>query len=414
MFSRVRGWVAGAAVLAVMGCASVDREPTDGASVKPSDKADTVPYSHPSAGRAPAPGRYVDSKTHASIDVVPHGDLSGWAEDDHLEALDAFLVTCDRIDALPDQSTLGGVGGAVADWRGPCEASRLVSVSQAREFFETWFTPMRIDAGDRGLVTAYFEPTLRASRTRSGAYQYPVYRTPSELERDGASYGRRMADGALSPYFSRGEIDAGALEGRGLEIAYLDDAVDNFFLHIQGSGRLTMLDGEAVRVGFAAKNGWPYRSVGQEMLRRNLAPDGDASADGIRRFYRADPVSGRALLAKNPSYIFFRELDGLDTTAGPVGAFGVQLVAGRSLAVDRRFTPFGAPVWLETDSPTGPIRKLMAAHDTGSAIVGSQRADYYWGSGDEAGRLAGRMKHPGALTVFLPNAVAQRVVGATS
>lgn len=414
MFSTMRTLVAGAAALVVMGCASAERATTDISTFPESSEPPAAIYRHADAGVGPAFGRHVHGPSGAVIDVASFGDLQGWAEDDHAAALRAFLVSCERFQGLRDSASIGGLDGRVSDWRAACAAAQDAPPALARSFFETWFSPLKIEPDAAGVITAYFEPELLASREPTGTFRYPIYRTPPEVERDGPSYGRRMADGRLTPFYSREEIDRGALRGRALEIAYLDDAVDLFFLHIQGSGRLNFVDGDSARVGFAAKNGWPYRSVGQAMLRRDLAPDGDASTAAIQRFYRNDPTAGRALLAANPSYIFFRELEGLDPMSGPVGAFGVQLVAGRSLAVDRAFIPLGAPVWLETDSPLGPIERLMMAHDVGSAIIGPQRGDYFWGVGDEAGRLAGQMKYPGAITVLLPNAAALRLVGGAS
>ena len=224
-----------------------------------------------------------------------------------------------------------------------------------------------------------------------------------------------VKNGRLVPYLTRKQVDEGALDGRGLELAYLDDPVDAFFLQIQGSGRLDWVEGGTARAGFAGKSGHPYKSVARAMIDKGWATASTASAGRIRTFVRDNPVQGRVLLQENPSFVFFRLIEGLDDDAGPVGALGAQLTAGRSVAVDRRFTPLGAPIWLEASGPEGPIRRLTVAQDVGSAILGAQRADYYWGSGDAAGALAGRMRdRDGRVTMLLPNELARRLVAPSS
>ncbi len=354
---------------------------------------------------------YVEPERNVAVQIVSYDMLPGWAADDHSAALRAFQVSCEKILTLNSATVLGGLASRIEDWRPACVAARDVDPRAARAFFELAFQPVRLAPGERALVTSYFEPELYASRVPGGAYVHPLYARPPEVVSEGGQYGV-VTGGRLQPYLTRGDIYRGALAGRGLEIAYLNDAVDLFFLHVQGSGRLRFPDGSTTRVAFSAKNGHPYSSVGREMIRRGLTTEGRASAQVIQNYVRANPTSGMELLSTNRSFIFFREVSGLDPRRGPVGALGVQLTDGRSIAVDRRFTPLGAPVWLMTDgSPTGPIRRLVVAQDTGSAIQGVQRADLFWGTGDQAGAQAGRMRYDGDMTVLLPTATVQRLIG---
>ncbi len=211
----------------------------------------------------------------------------------------------------------------------------------------------------------------------------------------------RVVDGALRPYYRRAEVDDGALDGRGLELLWVDDPVDAFFLQIQGSGRVRLAEGGWVRVGFAGHNGHPYRSIGRVLIERGELDAESASLDGIRAWLRDHPEQARALMAENARYVFFRELPG----DGPVGAEGTVLTPGRSLAVDRRFVPLGVPVWVDAADPAGraaPVRRLLVAQDTGGAIRGPVRGDLYWGTGEAAGRIAGRMRHRGTYYLLLP------------
>lgn len=367
-------------------------------------------------GGAPAENgeRFVDPGTKMAFEVRDYDHLAGWNEDDHGAALGAFRTSCDKIRRLDSTMVLGGMASHIEDWRPSCDAADDVNEETARLFFELAFTPVRISPDDHALITAYYEPELEARRKPDGEFRFPLLAKPDEVVHRGGRYGV-VRDGQVRPYLTRGEIDKGALHGRNLEIAYLNDAVDAFFLHVQGSGRLRFDNGEVQRVAFAAKNGHDYSSAGRAMMRAGVLTPAQATADGIKDYVRANPERGQQFLAANKSYIFFREVMGLDEQAGPEGALGVQLMDGRSIAIDRRYTPLGAPVWLEADaSPTGPIKRLVVAQDTGSAIKGAQRADLFWGSGAEAGSTAGRMKHKGALTVLLPTATVKRLIDAGS
>jgi membrane-bound lytic murein transglycosylase A len=308
-------------------------------------------------------------------EVLDFEALDGWRDDNHVEALQSFLNTCDLIDA--------------PDWQPICAMAADVPKddASARSFFELFFKPVVVGQPP-ALFTGYFEPELEGSPTRSGRFQYPIYRRPPELQ-DGVAYHTRSA------------IEGGAIAGRGLELAWLDDPVDVYFLQVQGSGRIRMTDGTVVRVGYAGKNGHAYRSVGQEMVRRGTHTMDQVSAPEIANYVRSNPTSGRDLLDTNPSYVFFRKIGTLAPEDGPIGAMGRSITTMRSIAIDPKFTPLGAPVWIEKDGRR-PIRSLMVAQDTGGAIKGMQRADIFYGTGAGAGDAAGTVKDPGRMVLLLP------------
>ena len=302
-------------------------------------------------------------------------ELDGWAEDDPRDALTAFLDTCDL---LKDPT-----------WRPLCAlaADAGGSAESARAYFELFYRPVLVGSPP-ALFTGYYEPVLDGSTTRTSRYRYPIYARPPEL-RDG------------TVYYSRSQIEAGAISGRGLEIAWLDDPVEVFFLHIQGSGRIRLPDGRMMRVGYAGKNGHAYRSVGKEMVRRGTHTPDQVSAQSIRSWVRNNPGPGHAMLDHNPSYVFFRRLPDLAAHKGPIGAMGRSITGMRSLAIDPRFNPLGAPIWIEKDGRR-PLRRLMVAQDTGGAIKGAQRADIFFGTGAEAGEEAGTVKDGGRMLLLLP------------
>jgi membrane-bound lytic murein transglycosylase A len=285
----------------------------------------------------------------------------------------------------------------------------------ARRFFETHYIPYRVDEEQPGLVTGYYEPELNGSRERSGNFQVPVYRRPDDLVQvkpdllrafynDGLSVMRRNGE-ELVPYYTRAEIESGALSGRGLELLYLDDPVELFFMQIQGSGRVRLTDGSWVRLGYAAKNGHPYTSIGKRLAERGDRPK-DLTMEGLKSWLRADPARGRALMQENKSYVFFRELPEAEAGAGPVGAQGVALTPGRSLAVDAAYHKLGLPVFVAAPDLKGedgkPFRRLMIAQDVGSAIRGPERGDIFFGTGEAAGAIAGGAAHPARFFILLP------------
>ena len=250
------------------------------------------------------------------------------------------------------------------------------------------FQPVIIESGSETLFTGYFEPSIAGSRQRSGKYQHAIYKKPPEVSEG-------------TQYKTRAEIQAGAIAGRGLEIAYLADPVDTFFMHIQGSGQIDLDNGQSLRVGYAAKNGHKYRSVGAEMVRRKILPSGQASAGRIKAWVKRNPNQGMELLNHNKSFVFFREIKSLDANEGPEGAMRVPLTKMRSVAVDPRYNPLGMPVYLDMKGKL-PLQRLMIAQDVGSVIKGPQRADIFFGTGSKAGKDAGRTKNTGRLYSLLP------------
>lgn len=303
--------------------------------------------------------------------VLDFSDLSEWQEDDHSEALEAFLVTCRD---LKDP-----------DWRALCALAQ--QDPDPRDFFELFFRPVLIEDGAPALFTGYFEPELDGALRPSSRYRYPVYRQPAAAK-------------SASQWYTRKEIETGDFM-RGYEIAWVDDPVELFFLQIQGSGRIRLPDGRMIRLGYGGSNGHEYRSIGAEMVRRGIYAVHQVSAQVIKSWVRRNPEEGQRLLWHNASYVFFRNIGSVPAHLGPLGAMNRSITAERSIAVDPAFVPLGAPVWIEKEG-AAPMHRLMIAQDTGSAIKGAQRADIFIGTGDQAGRKAGRLKDPGRMVVLLP------------
>jgi membrane-bound lytic murein transglycosylase A len=339
-----------------------------------------------------------------SLKPISFAEIEGWSTDDHASAFAALLKSCRKKSA-----------------RDPAckEALRLgekVSRDVARRFFETYYIPHRVEGVPPGLVTGYYEPEVNGSRERSGKFQVPVYRRPDDLVQmkpdllraffnDTLSVMRQDGD-QLVPYYTRAEIEAGALQGRGLELLYLDDPIELFFMQVQGSGRVRLTDGSWVRLGYAAKNGHSYTSIGKLLVERGEGRPRALTMEGLKSWLRADPARGRALMRENRSYVFFRELPQAEAGAGPVGAQGVPLTPGRSLAVDASYHALGTPIFVTApDLAVGgaPFRRLMIAQDVGSAIKGPQRGDIFFGTGDAAGAIAGTTKEAAEFYILLPN-----------
>ncbi len=355
---------------------------------------------------------------------VAFASLPGWLADRHSDALTALLQSC-RKPRATRASADRPIEIALSDWVGPCDAAGQLDADDGKAvqlFFEQWFRPFRVANGAKstGLFTGYFEAELRGALQKGEPYTVPLYRVPDDhvivdlSKFDSALAGKRVigrvADGKLEPYFARGDIEAGALSSGRQELLWVDDVIDAFVLHVQGSGRVILPDGEVVRLGYAGNNGLPYRSIGRALIDRGALPAGGASWGDIRRWIENNPDQAEALLAVNPRYIFFRKIDG----DGPIGAAGVPLTPRRSLAVDSRFIPYGVPIWLDTVWPNDtsrPLRQLMVAQDTGSAIRGPIRGDFFWGYGAEALSYAGRMKSQGAYYLLLPRTAAARHSG---
>lgn len=355
-------------------------------------------------------------------------DLPGWRDDAVEEALPAFLRSCQRIAALPDGAPVSDKGGAAKagkpeDWRPVCaEAARIPPGDReaTRRFFEARFQPWsaRNNRNPLGLFTGYYEPLLHGSRRRHGRYTVPLYGRPPELVmvdlgrfRDDLK-GKRIAGkvdkGALLPFADRREIDQGALAGRKLELVWVDDPIEAFFLQIQGSGRVELAEGGEMRVGYAAQNGRPYTSIGKALIQSRALNPETVSMQAIRAWLEAHPDRIDEVLERDASYVFFQEVKG----EGPMGAEGVPLTPGRSMAVDLGYLPLGVPLWLaagvpapDAGAPDRKLHRLLVAQDTGGAIRGPVRGDLFWGFGPQAEAIAGRMKHRGKLWVLLPKGV---------
>ncbi|GAB5374015.1 MAG: murein transglycosylase A [Acuticoccus sp.] len=292
-------------------------------------------------------------------------------------------------------------------------AAALPTEGAPRAIVETLFQPLALPSP--GFLTAYYEPVIMASRQRTGIFRTPFYRRPDDLVRtapradlpgDG-TFARRLPDGRLVPYFDRVAIEAGALAGRGLELAYVADPVDAFFAQVQGSARLVLEDGATVRIGYHGKSGHPYTAIGRVLIDRGVLPEGGASMQTIRAALAADPALVRPVLSQNRSFVFFRERISMGAELGPVAAAGLPLVPWRSLAVDRAHIGLGTPVFVETEVPgRGAFCGVMIAEDTGSAIVGPGRGDMFIGSGAAAGAIAGEMKAAARLTLIRPRRAA--------
>jgi membrane-bound lytic murein transglycosylase A len=368
------------------------------------------PASAPAPTPAPVPPRETPKPPAAETGVLRQAswrDLPEWQAEDPSQAWDAFLIGCR---ALVKQDA----------WRDICTVADSIQRPDretARRFFESNLTPYQLvdaEGGEEGLITGYYEPLLRGSRKPSARYRHPLYSVPDDLlvvdltevypELKGLRLRGRLDGRRIVPYYDRGQIELGQAAIRGREIVWVDDAIELFFLQIQGSGRIALESGETLRIGYADQNGHPYRSIGRLLVERGEMPLEKASMQGIQTWARANPARVTELLNQNASYVFFRELPA-DLT-GPLGALGVPLTARRSVAIDPRFVPLGAPVYLATTWPltSQPLNRLMLGQDTGGAIRGAIRADFFWGFGPEAAREAGRMKQSLRMWVLLPNA----------
>src|SRR5712664_3132394 len=355
---------------------------------------------------------------------VAWADIAGWSEDDHLQAYKAFRVSCRPIAAqrnLPaDHKALG------ISLRDPCRAAKALDISngaKARAFFEERFLPLRISrlGEDDGFVTGYYEPVLDGSRTQTDVYNVPVYRRPSNLFVRGVKQSasglpnkgqvfRKIGRRKLVPYYDRAEIEDGVIAGRGLEICWLKNQTDLLFSQIQGSARVSLDDGSTLRINYDAHNGYPYTAVGRILIERNIIPKDQMSMQRIREWMDQNPDGANELRRQNRSYVFFREVQ-LSDKDEAVGAQGVPLTPGRSIAVDKSLHVYGTPFFIEGELPIEsaqsktPFRRLMIAQDTGSAITGPARADLYFGAGAEAGRVSGRLRSNMRFAILVPKSL---------
>ena len=323
-------------------------------------------------------------------------------------ALQAFRLSCSAVQRRKDLSGLT----EAADWKAPCDAATRWPDNDATRFFAEQFDTVQIGNG-KAFATGYYEPEILGSRTKRAGYDVPVYKKPADLVEidlsdfstrfEGKSIRGRIAGNQFVPYADRTAIETGALAGRGLEIAWVADAIDLFFLQVQGSGRLRLPEGGTMRIGYESQNGHDYTGIGKLMRERGLVGPGQANIQGLTAWLRANPEAGRDVMRENKSYVFFREIIG----AGPLGAMNIPVTDRGSVATDPMYVPLGAPVVLSMDraEPNG----IWIAQDTGGAIKGSNRFDTYWGGGAEAYRIAGGMAARGTSFILLPKGVADRL-----
>jgi membrane-bound lytic murein transglycosylase A len=371
-------------------------------------------------GGAPTPLEIANSQ----YEPVKWTDIPGWAEDDQLAAFATFLASCKPIvaqrEAPKEPKALG------TSLREPCHAARAAKINdsaQARAFFERHFAPMRISRlGEaEGFVTGYYEPVLEGSRTYSEQFPVPVYRRPSNLFVRGVRSSttslpnkgdvfRKIGRRKLVPYYDRSEIEDGILSGRGIEICYVKNFTELLFMQIQGSARVKLEDGSTIRLNYDAHNGQAYTPVGRILIERNIIAREDMSMQRIRDYMASNPEAAKELRRQNKAYVFFREVQ-LSDKDEAVGAQGIPLTAGRSIAVDRFLHVYGTPFFIEGHLPIEsersqtPFRRLMVSQDTGSAIVGPARADIYFGAGAEAGRISGRLKQGARFVMLVPKSL---------
>lgn len=424
--------IATAAIMA--GCA---KRPQPTVSLPPSPVL-TAPAT-PIPPAAPLPIGTTTTGGGAEYRVVTHHSLPQWTSQSFSKSLHAFQLGCSKLKAQ-------------ADWKNVCDQAAQTPRNDqaARQFFETYFTPWQVsyNGNQAGTITGYYEPVLHGDSKPTQQARFPIYGIPTDFvsvalpahlrnskstvriqptsansgiitpngsyladlsqfpisERTRALKGRYVGN-RLVPYFTRNQINGGALDNRAPIIGYANDPVELFFLHIQGSGRLKTPEGRYIRLGFADKNEYPYVSIGRYMADKGYLTLAQTTMQGIKAYMQAHPEKLAEVLGQNPSYVFFRELPGDDV--GPIGALGTPLLGEYSGAVDRHYITLGAPLFVATTHPTqgNGLNRLIMAQDTGSAIKGAVRVDYFWGYGDEAGAVAGKQKHTGYVWQLLPNGV---------
>jgi len=397
MYIRLR-WLTVFVILLMGGCALTPSPPLTQAPPTKPPVALPPPVTPPVASPPAVP-------SSAVLKAVDWAQLPGWIDNDALAAWPVFMASCGPLKKQ-------------AAWQAVCEAAAKQTPqddASARAFFERWLLPHQLsttEGNDTGLVTGYYEPLLFGSRTLTSRYRFPIYAAPEDMLiiDMGSVYPelktyrlRGRVDGKrVVPYYNRADIEAGRAPLAGKELVWVDDAVDLFFLQIQGSGRVQLESGEVIRVGYADQNGHPYVSVGKKLVDMGELNVDQASMQGIKQWGIRNPEKLPALLNQNASYVFFRELP--PSPNGPPGALGIPLTGGRSIAVDPRAVTLGVPVYLATTYPnsTQPLNRLMLAQDTGGAIKGAVRADFFWGFGDAAGKQAGSMRQQGKMWVLLP------------
>lgn len=343
---------------------------------------------------------------------VQFSEIGGWMNDEHAAAFAVFRKSCKRL-LTPDEDRPAPSAEIAAVCQVALLLNEKLSRDDARAFFEANFTPYFVKRPEKGaLLTGYYEPEIKGSLVPTAEYTVPLYAKPNDLMLLTSAVSRgelsteltaaRMTSEGPKPYYTRQEIEEGVLRGRGLELAYIADPYEAFVMQVQGSGLIRLQDGKSIRIGFAGKNGHPYTSIGKLLVDRGELTAEGSSMPAVMAWLRADPERARNLMWENKSYPFFEKISG----DAPRGAMGLPLTPGRSLAVDPRYHQMGMPIWLSApdldDLKGKPMARLMVAQDTGSAIRGPVRGDYFWGSGDDAGKLAGVTKYPCDFYVFVP------------
>lgn len=371
------------------------------------------------------------------LEARSFADLPGWGEEGLPAVLPALLTSCKQILARKDSEPLGTAmmgsynPGLVKDWRPICRSAETLNPADRKRmklYFQYWFQPYLVSggSGSEGLFTGYYEAELKGSLTRKDQYQYPLYGLPSDMiginlgdfssDLAGRKSAGRIQNGKFVPYYPRSQIEVGALKDQRIELVWVDDPDDAYFLAVQGSGRIVLDDGSIMRVGYAGSNGQAYVSIGAILVSMGEIPLERVSLKSIREWVKANPEARDTLYNKNPSYVFFREIKSknFDPKDGPIGAMSIPLTAGGSIAVDRRYIVLGLPLWLDlgesfgdSDHDRSVIRKLVVAQDTGGAIRGAVRGDLFYGYGEEAEQKSGSMRRMGSYYVFLPKSVPQ-------
>lgn len=376
--------------------------------------------------------RAVFRLSDAALELVAFSELRSWADDDLLGSFTAFQRSCRPILAGSSSRDKRPMAAALREVCRQARQEKIVSVDAARGFFERHFRPIRIAtlSETAGFLTGYYEPIVEGSRFPTGYFTVPMYRRPSDaivLDRkkgekgfsNKAKVGMRVGKGKIVPYHDRAAIEDGALVGRRLELCWLKDPVDKFFIQIQGSARVQLEDGTTLRLNYDGHNGHRYTPIGRILIERQALTREEMSMDRLRQWMQADPEAGRELRRENKSYVFFR-ITGLSDNQEAVGAQGVPLTKQRSIAVDRALHVYGTPFFIDADLPlenasaATPFSRLTIAQDTGSAIVGPARADIYFGAGAEAGSISGRLRHKGQFFMLVPRAIDPALIARTT
>ena len=390
------------------------------ANVKPSQQVNTASCDCKQQSSLPDDNKPIALQDYALLKPASWQDIDGFTEDDLSAAWPAWLQSCS---VLKNKTQKNKTQANQQPWQAACAAASVLtkpSKQAVQAYFVEYFdvySANNSEGANTGLMTGYYQPLLKGSRSKSNQYPYPLYKQPDDLITVdlGETYpdlknkrvrGKLVTDkdgrNKLVPYPTRAEIETATMPLAGNELVWINDQVEGFFLQVQGSGIVQFDNGETIQVGYADQNGQAYNSIGRVLIERGELTKDQAGMQGIKNWATKNPAKLQELLNANPSYVFFRELPaGL---LGPLGALGVPLTAERSVAIDPRHVPLGAPIFLSTTQPNTnqPLKKLMVAQDTGGAIKGGVRADYFWGAGDAAGKQAGSMKQQGKIWVLLP------------